>query len=261
MSCLSLPLVGKKALILGVANERSLAWSIAEHLKAGGADIGLTYMGEALEKRVRPLAQKCGASLVLPCDVTKESDVSEMFQEVRRQWDGLDILIHSVAYAPKAALEGAFSEVSWDDFKTAMEISCFSFLHLAKYCKGMMQNRSGRLITLSYHGAQKVVPNYHVMGVAKAALESSVRYLAHELGPMQITVNAISAGPVKTLAASGVKGFKEMLHTAATKSPVPELIEAADIGSLAAFLCTSHARHMTGGTYYVDSGANIMGTA
>lgn len=251
-------LENKKALVVGVANERSLAWAIAQELHKQGAKLAFNYMGEALERRVRPLAESVGADFVVPCNVSDDSQVDEMFNQVQSKWGGLDILIHSVAFANKEDLEGRFVDTSREGFKMAMDVSAYSLVALARKAEPLMKN-GGAILTLSYYGAVKVVPNYNMMGVAKAALEASVRYLAYDMGAQKIRVNAISAGAVKTLAAAGIKGFRGMLAAAEEKTPLKENIAAEDVGTMAAFLCGPHGRHITGSTIYIDSGANIMG--
>jgi enoyl-[acyl-carrier protein] reductase I len=258
MSNSPLPLAGKKALIVGVANERSLAWAIAKDLKAAGAQLGFTYVNEAIERRVRPLAETMQSDLVEHCDVAQDADMDRLFDKVRQKWDGLDILIHSVAFANRSDLEGRFVDTSRDGFWLALNISAYSLVGLAKRAEPLMRD-GGSIVTLSYYGAEKVVPNYNVMGVAKAALEASVRYLAYDLGPKKIRVNAISAGAVKTLAAAGIRDFRTMLAKAEEKSPLRENISAEDVGALGGFLCGPGGRHITGATMYVDSGAHIMG--
>jgi len=253
------PFEGKKALIVGVANERSLAWAIAQHLYQGGAQLGFTYLGESLERRVRPLAESVQADLIEPCDVSNDAEIDSLFETVQKKWGSLDILIHSVAFANRQDLEGRFVQTSRDGFRIAIDISAYSLVALAQRAESLMKENGGAIITLSYYGAEKVVPNYNVMGVAKAALESSVRYLAYDLGQKKITVNAISAGPVKTLAAAGIRDFRSMLAKAEEKTPLHENINADDVGALAAFLCGPGGKHMTGCTIYVDSGAHIMG--
>ena len=254
------PFEGKNALILGVANERSLAWSIAQHLHQGGARLAFTFLGDALERRVRPLAESVNADLITPCNVSDDSQIDALFEKVKERWGSLDILIHSVAFANKEDLEGRFVNTSREGFRIAMDISAYSLIATARRAEALMEGRNGSILTLSYYGAQKVVPNYNVMGVAKAALEASVRYLAYDLGSKKIRVNAISAGPVKTLAAAGIRNFREMLSAAEQKNPLHENITADDVGSLAAFLCSPYGKHITGSTLYVDSGAHIMGT-
>lgn len=253
------PFEGKKALILGVANERSLAWSIAQHLHQGGAKLAFNYLGEALERRVRPLAESVQAEIIEPCNVSDDAQLDQLFDKLKARWGHLDILIHSVAFANKEDLEGRFVNTSREGFRIAMDISAFSLVAAAKRAEPLMEGRDGSIITLSYYGAEKVVPNYNVMGVAKAALEACVRYLAYDVGTKKIRVNAISAGPVKTLAAAGIRNFRNMLAAAEEKTPLHENITADDVGALAAFLCSPYGKHITGSTLYVDSGAHIMG--
>lgn len=251
---------GKKALVLGVANERSLAWAIAQKLHEGGAKLGFNYLGEALERRVRPLAESVGADLIEPCNVAEDSQLDSLFEKVSAKWGGLDILIHSVAFANREDLDGRFVNTSREGFRVAMDISAYSLIAAAKRAEPLMEkSEGGTILTLSYYGSQKVVPNYNVMGVAKAALEASVRYLAWDMGPKKIRVNSISAGPVKTLAAAGIRDFRTMLAAAEEKTPLKENISAEDVGHLAAFLCGPGGRHITGSNMMVDSGAHIMG--
>lgn len=247
-----------KALIIGVANERSLAWAIAQKLKERGYELGFTYVGASLERRVRPLAESVGATLIEPLDVTDDAQIDTLFLKIQEKWGSLDSLVHSVAFANREDLEGRFVETSREGFKTALDISAYSLVAVAKRAEPLMKE-GGSILTLSYYGAEKVVPNYNVMGVAKAALEASMRYLAYDMGPQRIRVNAISAGPVKTLAAAGIRNFRDMLASAAEKTPLKENINAEDVGALGAFLCSSESRHITGTTMYVDSGAHIMG--
>ena len=251
-------LKGKKALIVGVANERSLAWAIAEHLHAAGCELAFTFQGDALERRVRPLAESVGAKLVLPCNVTDATQVAKVFDEVKANWGGLDYLIHAVAFANREDLEGRFVDTSKEGFLTAMEISAYSLVSLAKAAEPLMEGREAAIVTLTYLGATRVIQNYNVMGVAKAALEACVRYLANDLGPKKIRVNAISAGPVKTLAAAGIRNFRDMLSASEQKVPLRENIHAQDVGALAAFLCGPGGKHITGTTLMVDSGAHIV---
>jgi enoyl-[acyl-carrier protein] reductase I len=248
----------KKALIFGVANERSLAWAVAQDLHKQGVKLGFTYLGEALERRVRPLAESVGADLIESCNVANDADIDRVFEVVKEKWGSLDFLIHSVAFANREDLEGRFSQTSRAGFALAMDISAYSLVALAKRAEPLMEGRDGSIITMSYYGAEKVVPNYNVMGVAKAALEASVRYLAYDMGTKKIRVNAISAGPVKTLAAAGIRDFRTMLAKAEEKTPLHENISAEDVGALATFLCGPGGKHMTGCTLYVDSGAHIM---
>ncbi len=251
-------LAGKRALIFGVANERSIAWGISEALHSAGARLGFTYQGETLEKRVRPLAEGIGADMIVPCDVTNEAQVKEVFQQAAATWGGIDILIHAIAYANREDLEGRFVDTGRDGFLKAIEISAYSLVSLAREAAPLMKD-GGSIVTLSYYGAEKVVPNYNVMGVAKATLEASVRYLAADLGPDGIRVNAISAGPIKTLAASGVRGFRGMLGTAEERAPLRRNVTQQEVGHTALYLCSDWGAGVTGETLYVDSGYHIMG--
>jgi len=253
-------LEGKRALILGLANDRSIAWGIAQALHAQGARLAFNYLGEALEKRVRPLAESLGAELIEACDVSSDDQITSLFQKVKEKWGGLDILIHSVAFANKADLSGRFVDTSRDGFKLALDISAYSLVATAREAEKLMPETGGTVITLTYYGSEKVMPGYNVMGVAKAALEASVRYLAWDLGQKKIRVHAISAGPIKTLAAAGgVSNFRDFLNTVEEKSPMRENVSPEDVGALAAFLCQDGAKHMTGDVLYVDSGYNIIG--
>lgn len=252
------PLEGKKALVLGVANERSLGWAIAQQLHSQGAQLGFNYLGEALERRVRPLAESVGAQILEPCNVGDDTQIDALFNKVKQTWGSLDILIHSVAFANREDLDRPFVETSRDGFRVALDISAYSLVAVANRAVPLMQT-GGSMVTLSYYGAEKVVPNYNVMGVAKAALEACVRYLAYDLGQKKITVNAISAGPVKTLAAAGIRDFREMLKAAEEKTPLKENINQEDVGHLGAYLCGPGGKHITGQVIYVDSGASIMG--
>lgn len=251
---------GKRVLVFGVANERSIAWGIANAMHAHGASFVFTYAGEALEKRVRPLAERVGAELVLPCDVTDDAQVDACFDQVREHWDGIDVLIHAVAFANREDLEGRFVDTSRAGFLKAQEISAYSLVLLARHAEPLLTARRGNIITMSYYGSQKVVQNYNVMGVAKASLEASVRYLAADLGPAGVRVNAISAGPIKTLAASGIRGFKSILASVEERTPLRRNVTQQDVGNAALFLCSDLAAGVTGEVTYVDSGYNIMGS-
>ncbi len=251
-------LAGKRALIVGVANDRSLAWSIAEHLHAAGCELAFTYLGDALERRVRPLAESVGAKLILPMNAQSDVEMDAVFDRVKSGWGSLDFLVHSVAFANREDLEGRFVDTSRAGFLLAMDVSAYSLVAMAKRAEPLMEN-GGAILTLSYIGATRVVQNYNVMGVAKAALEGTVRYLANDLGPKKIRVNAISAGPVKTLAAAGIRNFRDMLAKSEEKTPMKENIDQSDVGALAAFLCGPGGRHITGTTMMVDSGAHMMG--
>ncbi len=252
--------MSRKALIVGVANNRSLAWGIAEQLHREGVELAFTYQGDATEKRVRPLAESVGATFIERCDVTRDEDISALFSKLRDHWGTLDLLVHSVAFAKKEELEGRFVDTSREGFSIALDVSVYSLIALARQAEPLLEAAGGgSILTLSYLGAHRVIGSYNVMGVAKAALESSVRYLAQDLGSKKIRVNAISAGPVKTLAACGIRDLREMLSDSEQKAPLRENICIEDVGALAAFLGSPAARHITGTTMYVDSGAHIMG--
>jgi len=252
-------LSGKKGIIFGVANERSIAWAIAEAMHREGAELAFTYPNEVLERRVRPLAEGIGSKVIERCDVTKEEELEALFNKIRGTFGVLDILVHSIAFANKEELQGEYVNTSREGFRIAMDVSVYSLVAVTKHALSLMAGRDGSIITLSYYGAEKVVSNYNVMGVAKAALEASVRYLAADLGPKGIRVNAISAGPIKTLAASGISGFRDMLHHAAEKSPLKRNVSAAEVGKTALYLCSDLASGVTGEVIYVDCGYNIMG--
>lgn len=248
----------KRVAVFGVANERSIAWGIAEAMHKQGARLAFSYAGEVLEKRVRPLAESVNADLVISCDVTNDDHVANAFRDIEAKWGGLDVLIHAIAFANREDLEGRFVDTTRAGFNMALDISAYSLVALARGAAPLMQN-GGAVVTLSYFGAEKVVPSYNVMGVAKAALEASVRYLAADLGPANIRVNAISAGPIKTLAASGIKGFKGMLHVVEERAPLRRNVTQGDVASAALFLCSDLGAGVTGEVMHVDSGYNILG--
>jgi enoyl-[acyl-carrier protein] reductase I len=250
---------GKRAAIFGVANERSIAWAIAQAFYDEGAELAFTYAGEVLEKRVRPLAEGIGAKLILPCDVTKDEDIESVFSTLEQQWGGLDILIHAIAFANKEDLSRPYVETSRAGFHLALDVSAYSMVALARAAAPLMEGRDGAMLTLTYMGSEKVIPNYNVMGIAKAALEASVRYLAYDLGPRGIRVNAISAGPLRTLAAAGISDFKAMLHHVAQKAPLKRNIDAEEVGKTALYLCGPWGSAVTGEVVHVDAGYNIMG--
>ncbi len=251
-------LAGKKALILGVANEKSIAWAMAKLFHEEGAELILTYAGDAIEKRVRPLAESVNAA-VAPCNVTSDDEIQNLMQQVQKQWDGLDILIHSVAFADKDELKGSILSTTRSGFTNAMDISAYSLIALLKAALPMMTDRNSCALAMSYYGAEKVFPNYNVMGVAKAALEASVRYLAAGMGPDNIRVNAISAGPIKTLAATGVNGFNQILNTVEDRAPLHRNITQEEVAKAALYLCSDLASGVTGEIHYVDAGYNITG--
>lgn len=252
-------LSGKRALILGVANDKSIAWSIAQTLKKEGAEIALTYAGEAFAKRVQPLAESIGCTIVLPCDVRSDSEIVAAFSELATQWDSLDILVHSIAYANKDELKGSFLDTTREGFSSALDISAYSLIACLRAAKPMMTGANPSALTLSYYGGQKVFPNYNVMGVAKAALEMSVRYLAEAVGPEGIRVNAISAGPIKTLAAAGVNGFNQIAGVVQSKAPLRNNVTQHDVANAALYLVSDLARGVTGEIHFVDNGYNIIG--
>ncbi len=253
-------LKNKKALVVGVASNRSIAWAIAEALHREGAELAFTYQNEKLKNRVEKIAAATGSQLVLPCDVSSDEQIQSVFDTIGQQWDGLDIVIHSVGFAPRELLQGNYVDsVTREGFLTTMDISAYSFVALAKAGRELMRGRNGSLLTLSYLGSMRAMENYNVMGVAKAALEASVRYMAHSLGPEGTRVNAISAGAIKTLAASGIGDFRKMLEYMKNNSALRRNVTQEDVANTAAFLCSDWARGITGEILYVDSGYNIMG--
>lgn len=249
---------GKRAMIFGLANKRSIAWGISEALHQQGARLGFNYLGEALEKRVRPLAEEVDADIVVPCDVTDDQQVSDVFQEIEKTWGGLDVLVHSVAWANKDDLGGRFSDTTRAGYLKALEISAYSLVHLAREARPLMKD-GGSIVTMTYYGSEKVVPNYNIMGVAKATLEASVRYLADDLGTDGIRVNAVSAGPIKTLAAAGVKDFRKLMSIVEEKAPLRRNVTQEEVGQTALFLVSDMGAAITGEVIHVDSGYNILG--
>ena len=253
-------LQGKRALVVGVASNRSIAYGVARAMHREGAELAFTYQTEKLKSRVDEVAQECGSGLVLPLDVADDGQISAAFAALGERWDGLDCIVHSVAFAPREQLEGTYVDaVTREGFRVAHDISSYSFAALAKAGRPMMRGRNGALLTMSYLGAVRVVPNYNVMGVAKASLEANVRYLADALGPEGIRVNAISAGPIRTLAAAGIANFKSMLAEAEKKVPLRRNVTIDEVGNAAAFLCSDLASGITGDVLYVDSGYHILG--
>ncbi len=251
-------LKGKKALIFGVANKRSIAYGIATQLKKAGCQLAFTYAGEALKKRVEPISRELEGKFCIQCDVTKDEDIKNVAKTVEKEWGRFDFLVHSVAFAPQEELKNKFIETTREGFKTALDISAYSLVALTRELTPFM-NDGGSIITMTYHGSTKVIKNYNVMGVAKAALECSVRYLAVDLGERGIRINAISAGPIKTLAAAGVAGFRDILHVIEEKSPLHRNVTIEDVGNTAVFLLSDMAKGITGEVVYVDSGYNILG--
>ncbi|MDQ2937799.1 MAG: enoyl-ACP reductase [Acidobacteriota bacterium] len=252
-------LENKFGIIFGVANKRSIAWATAQALHGAGARLAFTYQGERLKENVESLTSEAmPGSLLLPCDVTKQEEVDETFKRVGKEFSRLDFLIHSIAYAPREALGGEYLETSREAFLTALEISAYSLVQLARAATPLM-TEGGSIVCMSYYGAEKVVAGYNVMGVAKAALEASTRYLANDLGPRNIRINAISAGPIQTLSARGVSDFSTMLKHHSERAPLRRNVEAREVGNAALFLCSSMSSAITGEVMYVDCGYNIMG--
>ena len=250
-------LAGKKALVFGVANEDSIAYGCAKAFRSVGADLAVTWLNEKARRFVEPIAQDLGASITGAVDVSAPGELEAIFDEVRSKWGRLDILVHSIAFAPKEDLQGGLLNCSAEGFATAMDISCHSFVRMAKLAAPLM-TEGGSMFAMSYYGANRVVPNYNVMGPVKAALEAACRYLAYELGPQGIRVHAISPGPLKTRAASGLKDFELMLNEAAHKAPLGELVDIMDVGYTCAYLATPFARRITGELVYVDGGTNLI---
>jgi enoyl-[acyl-carrier protein] reductase I len=251
-------MAGKRGLIMGLANDRSLAWGITQALAAQGAELAFTYQNAVLEKRVRPLAEKTGATLVLECDVGREESVTALFAEMAKSWDSLDFVVHAIAYSDKAELDGRYIDTSEANFANTMKISCYSFTSVCRAAAPMMAN-GGSIVTLTYAGSERVVPHYNVMGVAKAALEASVRYLAVDLGRDNVRVNAISAGPIRTLAASGIGDFRYILKWNELNAPLKRNVTIADVGGAALYLLSDLSSGVTGEIHHVDCGYNIVG--
>jgi enoyl-[acyl-carrier protein] reductase I len=251
---------GRCALVFGVANRRSIAWAIAQALAREGAQLGFTFQGERIEQGVRDLASSVNSSLVLPCDVTRDSDLDAVFAACAEAWGGLDILVHSVAFAPPATFEKPFAETARGDFQTALDISAYSLIAMTARAAPLMDKRGGgAVVTMTFNASQRAYPNYNIMAVAKAALEAEVRYLAMELGPRQIRVNAISAGPVRTLAARSITGFTVMEDHTEKNAPLRRNISAEDVGNAALYLCGPLASNVTGQILFVDAGYSILG--
>ncbi len=251
-------MAGKRGLIMGVANSRSIAWGIAQAVHGQGAELAFTYQGEALERRVRPLAEQVGSDLVLECDVTSSQNLDDTFAAIGEKWGGLDFVLHAIGFSNKEELKGRYVETSPENFAMTMDISVYSLTAVAQRAEKLMKD-GGSIVTLTYYGSEKVMPNYNVMGVAKAALECSVKYLASDLGPKNIRVNAISAGPMKTLAASGIGDFRQMLHWTEENAPLRRNITMEDVGGAGLYLLSDLSSGTTGEIHHVDSGYNILG--
>ena len=255
-------LTGKRALIAGLLSNRSIAYGIAQAMRREGAELAFTYQTEKFQDRVTKLAAEFDSSIVLPCDVSDDAQIDAMFQQLGQHWDGLDIIVHSVAFVPRAALEGDYLEsVTRENFRIAHDVSSYSFAALAKAGMPMMQGRNAALLTVSYLGAERTMPNYNVMGVAKASLEANVRYMAQSLGPKGIRVNAVSAGPIKTLAASGISGFDKMMDFNEKHAALRRNVTIEEVGNVAAFLCSDLASGVTSEITYVDGGFNTTAAA
>ena len=249
---------GKKGLIMGLANDRSLAWGIARALGDHGADLAFSYQGEALEKRVRPLAQELGSDILIDCDVSDMKALDKAFDDLKQRWETLDFVVHAIGFSDKNELRGKFVDTSVDNFLLTMNISVYSFIAVAQRARAMMKP-GGSLLTLSYYGAEKVIPHYNVMGVAKAGLETSVKYLAMDLGPEGIRVNAISAGPIKTLAASGIGDFRYIMKWNEYNSPLRRNVTIEDVGGAGLYLLSDLSSGVTGEIHHVDAGYNVVG--
>jgi len=251
-------MAGKRGLVMGVANSRSIAWGICRACHAQGAEIALTYQGDVLKKRVVPLAGEIGSTLILPCDVTDVASLDAVFDEINKAWGGLDFVVHAIAFSDKDQLDGRYVDTTADNFDKTLSISCYSFTAVAQRAEKLM-GEGGALLTLTYYGAEKVMPHYNVMGVAKAALEASVRYLAADLGQNGIRVNAISAGPIKTLAASGISDFRYILKWNEYNSPLRRTVSSDDVGAAAMYLLSDLSRGVTGEVHHVDAGYHVVG--
>lgn len=255
-------LQGKRALIVGVASKRSIAWGIAEAMHREGAELAFTYQTDKLKSRVQQVAELCASDIIIPCDVAYDEQIEDTFARLGEHWDGYDILVHSVGFAPREQLVGNYIDaVTREGFQVAHDISSYSFAALAKAGRAMMSGRNGALLTLTYMGAVRAMPSYNVMGLAKASLEANMRYMAQSLGPEGHRVNAVSAGPIKTLAAAGISQFRKMLDHVQRTAPLRRTITIEEVGNVAAFLCSDLASGITGEVTYVDSGYNILGMA
>jgi enoyl-[acyl-carrier protein] reductase I len=248
---------GKRGLVMGVANDHSIAWGIAQKLAANGAELALTYQGEAFGRRVKPLAEKLGSRLILPCDVEDSASIATVFEELKSAWNGIDFLVHAIGFSDKNELKGLYANTSRENFIRTMVISCYSFTEVARHAAGLMSG-PGAMVTLTYAGSVRVMPNYNVMGVAKAALEASVRYLANDYGPRGIRINGISAGPVRTLAGAGISDARHMFSYQQRNSPLRRTVTIDEVGGSALYLLSDLSSGVTGEIHYVDSGYHIV---
>jgi len=253
-------MTGKRGIVFGVANDMSIAWGIAKKLREAGAELAFTYLNGALEKRVRPLAESLDASVILPCDVSSDEQIEQTFAEIEKAWGKIDFVVHAVAFANRDDLKRPFSQTSRDGFKLAMDISAYSLVAVTRYAAPLMKD-GGSIVTLTYLGASRAVPHYNVMGVAKAALEASTRYLAAELGEQNIRVNAISAGPIRTLAASGIANFKSKIHLMDENAPLRRTVTQEEVGKSALYFLSDLASGVTGEVHFVDAGFNVVVSA
>lgn len=251
-------LKGKRALVVGIANDSSIAYGCAKMLKIAGADLAITYLNDKAKPFVDKIVDELQPSIYMPCNVADKIQISNLFEEIKSKWQEIDIFIHSVAFAPKDDLHGPVTECSKEGFLLAMEVSCYSFIEMSNLARPLMKN-GGTLFAMSFHGAQQVIEHYNVMGPVKAALESTVRYMAYELGPQNIRVIAISPGPVKTRAASGLEDFDRLLQRAQQESPLKSLVDIEDVGAMVTYLSSNYAKHITGDTIYIDAGFHLIG--
>tara|TARA_Y100000588_G_scaffold222046_2_gene235949 strand:- start:1651 stop:2463 length:813 start_codon:yes stop_codon:yes gene_type:complete len=258
MNNTNLLMAGKRGLIMGVANDRSIAWGIARAVSSQGAELAFTYQGEALQKRVTPLAESIGSDIVLPCDVTNDASIESVFEAINERWGSLDFFVHAIAFSDKDQLKGRYVDTTAENFASTLSISCYSFTALCRHASALMPD-GGSLLTLTYFGAERVMPHYNVMGVAKAALEASVRYLAADLGTDNIRVNAISAGPIKTLAASGIGDFRYILKWNELNSPLRRNVTIDEVGGAAVYLLSDLGTGVTGEVHHVDCGYHVVG--
>ncbi|HKH46033.1 MAG TPA: enoyl-ACP reductase [Thermoanaerobaculia bacterium] len=255
---IEIQLQGKRGLVMGVANARSLGWAIAERLRAAGAELAFSYQGERLKEDLEKLTRDMPGTRLYQCDVTREEDLQATFSDLREAWGGLDYVVHSIGFAPRAAMDGRYIETTRDDWRTALEVSAYSLVSVARAAEPLLPE-GGSIVTLTYYAAEKVVPKYNVMGIAKSALEASVRYLAYEMGKQGVRVNAVSAGPVRTVAARSIPGFMKMFNRVGEMAPLGRNVTHEEVGNLGLFLLSPLASGITGETVYVDSGFHIMG--